>query len=245
MRKPRGFHLKQTDSMLKISLHIRARTINMANMVKDVVKKVNLSKIVYSDIVVGNETHSAATARSLEWKDEFDFTFAPGKHIVYSYVNDQVLIHVCEYTVMENQNLLSTAGLCFTPGRLRAFRNKIHEIDELLWRQNLSRVPRMYRVEQGDVVYRAHLGAGVYVSVDKKYNGVDLRRHWVPEGQQAVFPTKEGIYMPVPQWNSFKENLNNLLSVHPELFHAQECSHEISLDVIDCKECLPFGLLCL
>src|SRR5437867_5576749 len=86
--------------------------------------------------------------------------------------------------------------------------------------------------------------AGVYVSVDKKFNGVDLRRHWVPEGQEAVFPTKEGIYIPMPQWNSFKENLNNLLSVYPELFDAQECSHEISLDVIDCKECLPFGLLC-
>ena len=181
----------------------------------------------------------------MDGTEEYDGTFAPGRRLVYSRTNDQALIHICEYTVMGDQDILTKGGLCLTPSGLRVLRNKIGEIDELLWRQNISRVHRMYKIELGDVAYRAHLGAGVYVSVDKKFSGVDLRRHWLPEGQLAVAPTKEGINMPTPQWNSFKQKLNDLLSVHSELRDADECYHEFSLDIIDCKECLPFGLLCL
>jgi len=177
--------------------------------------------------------------------EEFDGIFAPGKRIVYSCINNQILIHICEYAVLEDQEILTVGGLCFTPSRLKVLKNKIGEIDELLWRQDVSKVHNMYKVETENVVYRAHLGAGVYVSVDKTFSDVDLRLHRVPEGQMTIVPTTEGINMSTPQWNLFKQKLNALLSVHPELFHAKECLHEFSLDIIDCRECLPFGLLCL
>ena len=175
-------------------------SVVMSNIVKDAGKKEERSKIACSIMKAEDEAHSTVHTPSMKWEEEeLDLTFAPGRHMIYSYTNDEVLIHICDYKPMEEQKLLPMGGLCFTPGRLRALRNKIPEIDELLWRQNLSRVSRMYKVEQEDVVYRAHLGAGVYVSVDRKFNGVDLRRHWVPERQEAVVPTKEGIYMSIPQ----------------------------------------------
>jgi len=177
--------------------------------------------------------------------EEFYDIFAPGRRIVYSCINNKVLVHICEYTVLENQEFLTVGGLCFTPSRLKVLKNKIGEIDELLWRQDINKVHKMYKVEAENVVYRAHLGAGVYVSVDKTFSGVDLRLHRVPEGQLTIVPTKRGINMSTPQWDLFKKTLNALLSVHPELIDAKECLHEFSLDIIDCKECLPFGLLCL
>src|SRR6267154_1347942 len=160
---------------------------------------------------------------AMDVTEEFDGTFAPGRRLVYSCINDQVLIHINEYTVMVDHEILTMGGLCLTPGGLRVLRNKIGEIDELLWRQHISKVLDMCKIELGHVAYRAHLGAGVYVSVDNNFKRVDLRRHLVPDGQLTLVPTKEGINMPAPQWNSFKQKLNDLLSVHPELLDANEC----------------------
>ena len=197
------------------------------------------------DRFVEGDVNSDLQVEPMDMTEEFDGVFAPGRRIVYSCIKDQVLIRICEYTVMGNQQIPTMGELCFTPSRLKVLRNRIGEIDEVLWRQNISKVSKVYKIQSGDVVYRAHLGAGVYVSVDKTFNGVDLRRHWIPEGQLTIFPSKDGINMSTPQWNSFKQKLNDLLSLHPELFDAKECFHESSLDIIDCKECLPFGLLCL
>jgi hypothetical protein len=124
----------------------------------------------------------------------------------------------CEYPTKK--------GVCFTPARLKVLRNKIEEIDEHLKNQSAP--------------YKSHLGAGIYASSDK-FNGVDLRRHWIPEGQPEMVPTKRGIYLPTIQWTSLKEKLTELLSTYPELSLAQECFHDNQLELIDCRECLPFG----
>ena len=122
-------------------------TVVMFNIVKDAGKKEERSKIACSIMKAEDEAHSTVHTPSMKWEEEeLDLTFAPGRHMIYSYTNDEVLIHICDYKPMEEQKLLPMGGLCFTPGRLRALRNKIPEIDELLWRQNLSRVSKMYKV---------------------------------------------------------------------------------------------------
>src|SRR6267154_2504672 len=45
--------------------------------------------------------------------------FAPGRRIVYSCINNKVLVHICEYTVLENHAILTVGGLCFTPRRIK------------------------------------------------------------------------------------------------------------------------------
>jgi len=120
-------------------------------------------------------------------------------------------------------------GVCFTPGRLKTLRNKLDEINENL--KNHSDIL---------TAYKAHIGAGIYVSIDK-FNGVDFRRHWIPEGHPCIVPTKRGIYLPAVQWRMFKEKLNELLNQFPSIAAAEECFHQNQMELIDCRECLPFG----
>ena len=117
-------------------------------------------------------------------------------------------------------------GLCFTPSRLMTFRNRTKEIDEFLKHRNFNKVHKEYKVDQGDIVCKAHIAAGLYVSVDRKFSEIDIRRYEVPEWRVSVAPTKEGICIPVYQWNSFKLNINKLLSARPEPFVAKECFHK-------------------
>src|SRR5437867_1008168 len=87
----------------------------------------------------------------------------------------------------------------------------------------------------------AHLGAGIYATLDDKYKGANLRRYWAPEEQLSVLPTKKGIYLTSTEWTVLKEKLNKLVSARPELSIAEECFHQNQMGVMDCRECLPFG----
>ena len=164
---------------------------------------------------------------------EFKLSFAPGRYVVYTQYNNQTQIHVREY---ETKTLLNgdhheyptKKGVCLTPQRLKVLRNKIVEIDENLNQRNEN------------TVYKTHLGAGIQASVDK-FNGVDLRRYWIPQGQPSIVPTKSGIYLPAVQWKSLKEKLNELVSAHPELDDVEECFHQNQMEIYDCHECQPFG----
>ena len=150
--------------------------------------------------------------------EDFDIEFSSGRRLVYSRVNEQILIYIREYS------------LSFTPGRLRALRNRIGAIDEALNQRNVS--------ENYNFLYKDHLGAGIYVSVDN--NGVDLRRHWYSEERCEIVPAKNGIFLSALEWTSFKLKLSELLTTHPELVDAEECFH---IGTMDCRECMPFWTL--
>ena len=217
----------------------------MAKFVKDVMNNTDRTEITCSDDKVEKESQTAVTTSSITVKEEFVIAFAPGRHLVCTFFNDQVLVSMLERNAPADQQEMMLRGVCFTPSQLMTFRNRTKEIDELLKHRNLNKVRKVYKVGQGDIVFRAHIAAGLYVSVDRKFSEIDIRRYEVPEGWVSVAPTKEGICIPVSQWNLFKLNIDKLLTSHPELFAAKECFHNNSLDVIDCRECLPFGLQCL
>ena len=97
---------------------------------------------------------------------------------------------------------------------------------------------------EGGELYKEHLGGGIYVSIDEKYHGVSLRRHWMPPGQDKIVQTKQGIYLPAAQWVALKQTLNELLAAFPGLNDAVPCiySHEGNqMGLVECKECMPFG----
>ena len=160
------------------------------------------------------ENISLATL-TVSTKDEFDAKFSPGKRLVYS--KGQILILICEYS------------LSFTPERLRALRNRIGKIDEAL--------------KDHDSIYADHLGSGMYVSVDAKYGSVDIRQHWFCEKRCTITPSQNGIIFSISEWTSFKQKLNELLSIHLELVDAEECMHSLQEQAMDCSECVPFWLL--
>jgi len=123
-------------------------------------------------------------------------------------------------------------------------REKIATIDEMLRQQEINAAYNVTLAEP--TLYKAHLGAGIYVSISENYPGVSLRRHWMLKGQQEVIPTKNGIYLPRKQWAALKIKLEELLAAYPELDHVTICanSHDGNqMGVLTCRECAPFSWL--
>ena len=203
--------------------------------------KRNTKRMIKTDIV-GGEDEMNQFESTTQPAGEFDGKFAERRRLDLTRFNGQDLIHVREYVMGEKREYPTKIGVCFTPGRLKALCRNIEEIDEELRQRNAN---ASYKVDRGEVVYKAHLGAGIYASVNNKFNGVDLRRYWVPEGQLTAVPTRNGIYLPEYQWRALKIKLNELMCIHPELTVAEECFHQNQMDMIDCHECMPFGLLCI
>lgn len=164
---------------------------------------------------------------------EMKLLFAPSRYLVFSKFNNVDRIHIREYDIKSNETerieYPTMKGICLTTGRLKVLLNKITEIDE--------RLKRRYP----PTPYKTHLGAGIYVSVTE-FNCVDFRRHWIPEGQIEVIPTKRGITISPTQWKSLKEKLEEMLSTHPELATGEVCFHQNQMDIFNCSECMPFGL---
>jgi hypothetical protein len=154
--------------------------------------------------------------------------FAPNRYIIFSRFNNVDHIHIREYEVKGTGQYPTKRGVCLTVKRLKMLTNRFEDIDEQL------------RLQDETTNYKVHLGAGVYASVGT-FKGVDLRRHWIPEGQLEILPTKSGIFIPRRQWNCLKEKIAELLSSRPHLADVEECLHQNQLDIIDCRECLPFG----
>ena len=209
----------------------------MAKSIKHETKRAVRTKIICQE----NETKVEPTLQSSEVV-EFDGSFARGRRLVLTRYNDNDLIHVREYVEEEGREYPTKAGVCFTPARLKAFCRRVEEIDEQLRQRSAT---ASYKVDQGEVTYKTHIGAGIYASVSSKLNGVDLRRFWVPPGQLTIVPTKNGIYLPTFQWRAQKLKLDELIRIHPELAAAEECFHQNQMDIIDCRECMPFGLICI
>lgn len=161
--------------------------------------------------------------------------FAPGRFVTWTNFNGREFVHVREFETIDNKLYPTKIGVSFTASRLKTFTNRFEEIDEQLKQMSAD---VSYKVRQSR--YKAHLGAGIYVSVDTKFNGVDLRRHWLPTNQFTPVPTKNGIYIQASQWNSLKEILKSLQGFHPDLWEAEECFHRNLKEMLECRECFQF-----
>jgi hypothetical protein len=171
---------------------------------------------------------------------EFNESFAKGRRLVFTRYNGQSFIHVREFITEGDRAYPTKTGICFTPARLKALYQRIESIDEELKEQNAI---AENKGEKRETLYKTHLGAGICVSVNGKFNGVDLRRFWLPPGQISAVPTRRGIYIPASQWQTLKIKINKLMQAHPELANAEICHHQNQMELYDCAECVPFGLL--
>lgn len=183
-------------------------------------------------IKVKTENRNTNVAEHLQ-ADEVKLMFAPRRYVVFSRFNNMDQIHIREYEVkamkaMGQCEYPTKRGVCLTLKRLKMLTNRLQEIDEQL------------NLQDETPNYKVHLGAGIYASVGA-LNGVDLRRYWIPEGQLESLPTKSGIFIPIRQWGSLKEKIAELITSNPHLAEAEECFHQNQMELVDCRECLPFG----
>jgi hypothetical protein len=188
---------------------------------------------------VAFDTAAVVPPHTVDGRDEFNETFAPSRRLVFSRFQERDLIHVREFACMSEKEYPTKKGVCLTPSRLKALMTRIAEIDEALRQREVN---EEYGIDGVLELYKAHLGGAIYVTVSSAWNGLDLRRHWCPEGQTTIVPTKNGIYLPTKQWSALKEKLNELLIAKPELALAEECFHQNQMGMINCRECLPFRM---
>ena len=184
---------------------------------------------------------AAASASAAAASVQFYTSFHSGRRLTLTTFNGQVFIHIREYTQINGKEYPSKKGACLTPGRLAVLRENMGQIDTTL---NQQEVNASYNIDLGgDLLFKLHLGGGVYVTVSEKFSGVDIRRYWLPEGQINPTPTKNGIFLPTTQWKALKEKIGNLILIHPELNDVRPCadSHENIGGMVECKECVPFG----
>ena len=87
----------------------------------------------------------------------------------------------------------------------------------------------------------SHIGANVYVSVDKNFTGVDIRQWWWCDN--AIKPSKKGIFLSLSQWEKLKDCFEILSDFVPELKDTVPCmmqeDHQNQEGYIRCNFCNP------
>jgi len=171
---------------------------------------------------------------------ELKLMFAPRRYIVSNRFRDMDLIHIREYAIKTTSNSQvseypTKKGVCLTPARLFMLRSKLDEIDEQL---KLQKFPHPQPAPE----YKCHIGNGIYVSTGGEgFNCVDIRRYWIPVGKSTITPTRSGICLSSHNWNLMKEKLLELLAQRPDLEAALPCMHDGQEEMMQCRECMPFG----
>ena len=109
----------------------------------------------------------------------------------------------------------SNKSVVFTPARWASFRLWLDEIDSELHKQKLGEL----------VNYRKHYSEGWHVSITSTFEGVDLRKYFMPLGSTAYKHTITGISLHKTQWLAFKRVVERLHRDNPIIANFTPCIH--------------------
>jgi hypothetical protein len=156
------------------------------------------------------------------------FEIGTNRFLIHSLYRGDVKIHIRQFDPFP-----SKIGVCFTPLRLAAFRNKLDEIEEGV---------KLLRAGK-PVDLKLHVGGLVYVTIQSGYFIVNIRKYFIPENQIDEIPTRSGIALKLNEWDKLKECLVELLLLAPEIEAVQPCyssfDHANVITMMDCEECNP------
>ena len=160
-------------------------------------------------------------------------SFYENRRLVVTEYNEKLFIHIREYAENNGRRYPTRKGISLNMQRLNVLVECLDDIDEALSRQ---------RVNDATVLYKMHLGGGVYVRVNEKFNGVDFRRFWKPNGlEKPELPTKNGIFIPTHQWIELRRCIEDLMSANPQIKNVEACFHQNQMGMLECPECSPWG----
>jgi hypothetical protein len=90
--------------------------------------------------------------------------------------------------------------------------------------------------------FNLHIGGGWYVSVNKGFICVDIRKFYFKNGQ--VKPSTNGIALRLDEWKKVKEVAELMFNKNPGLRSVEPCyiraDHYNQLGAMSCLECNPF-----
>ena len=73
---------------------------------------------------------------------------------------------------------------------------------------------------------------------------IDIRKFYVPYGEQDVKPTRRGLALRLHEWPQMKKIVDSINAEHPSLGTALPCymsdDHQNQQGMLECRECNPF-----
>lgn len=84
--------------------------------------------------------------------------------------------------------------------------------------------------EQKETVdYKYHLGENVYVTIKNGYPVVNIRKWFLPDGQNETVPTKKGIALSFKQWEFLRSAIDLISQIlKDELDKVSYCEYSLS-----------------
>jgi len=172
------------------------------------------------------------------------FNIALGRNvfITTSFWQDQLYIHVRQFeksNSTDSQRLYpGPKGVGLTLQRFKELQRFAKEMDQCL--------DTIIREEHTELKFSQHLGGNLYAGVDSSYLGVDLRKFWLPEGEETIAPTRKGIFLTPEQWRLLLSSFEHIQRDIPELNDVTPCyegiDHSTRTGFLKCRECNPNAL---
>ncbi len=114
---------------------------------------------------------------------------------------------------------------CHSSGKMSFVRLKMPQVIQLLWESRriddllYGRNPYTAREQ------RIHLGANIFASVNKQYEGVSVRKWYTPEGQnESLRPGLLGVLLPPDAWRKLYDVLDKFVDYTPHHANDMACS---------------------
>lgn len=97
--------------------------------------------------------------------------------------------------------------------------------------------------KNADVDLQIHLGGNFYASLKYGYPCVDIRKFWIPDGQEKLQATQKGIALLHPEWDRVVSYIKDIELALPELAEVTPCplreDHQNQEGMLQCSECNP------
>jgi hypothetical protein len=94
-------------------------------------------------------------------------------------------------------------------------------------------------VEEYPSNFKYHLGENHYVSITEGYGRVDLRKFWLPQGEDQIKAMHKGISLTFEAFGKLRDCVPTIDSHIPELEDVVSCFHQNQLDLLRCSGCSP------
>jgi len=108
----------------------------------------------------------------------------------------------------------------------------------LRWKKLVNAIDKIEKaVESYPSKFSYHLGGNQYVSINEGYERVDLRKFWLPEGEDRLKATRKGISLTFEAFRNLKDCANVVEKHIPELETVVPCFHRNQVEMLYCVEC--------
>lgn len=154
------------------------------------------------------------------------FDLGSDLYVVAKKFNGKTQIHIREYAHGNN-------GLYPTRKGIALGLDQWKQIDELYYSEIIECIDKKED-------YKQHLEANVYVTIQKGFQCVNIRKWFLPPDEATIVPTRKGIALTFQQWNNLKGAIDLVGQIlKDQLAEIEFCDHQNQMGFFTCMKCNP------